>query len=336
MEKEVDRSSSASWFASTWSAAETLWELSEAMRISSFSYSLSIGVAVAMLAGCGGSQPPIGAPAAAQAATATTGAYTARGSLIFEADEDEDAVNIYRTRQALQNAAPIAQIPTGGGPYGMALDRLGTLYVAQYYAWTVSEYPKGSTTAKTVISDGLHAPYGVAVDQHGTLFVSNDQGWISVYPYGSTTPSEKISGGGMQHPAGLAVDKTGNLFIADFNAQRVFEIPAGTEKVIQLQLADLSDPIGIAIDQQTGAMWVTDGSQINIYKPGLPYPTHEIKGFVNAYAISFQNSGRLEGYAALADSNANRIYVFKPGQYTPFTSFNSRMDQPTGVLIAQP
>jgi hypothetical protein len=31
------------------------------MRISSLSYTLSIGVAAALLAGCGGSQPPIGA-----------------------------------------------------------------------------------------------------------------------------------------------------------------------------------------------------------------------------------------------------------------------------------
>lgn len=303
---------------------------------------LTICAAVAMFAGCGTlpTSPPNGhddaQPAAGALGRATTSAYAVRRPLIFEADEYEDAVNVYRAYRISKHEAPIAQIPTGGGPYGLAMDTAGTLYVAQYYAWTVSEYAKGSTTATTVIADGLQNPYGVAVDRHGTLFVSNNPGWISVYPYGSTNPSATITGEGLQHPAGLAVDEAGNLFIADLGAAKVFEVPAGTETVIQLQLADLVHPIGIAINQQSGEMWLTDGTQVNVYSAGSQYPSHVITGFANAYAISIQNNGSAKGAATLADSNADRVYAFKPGQYTPYAWFDKGMEQPTGVLIVKP
>jgi len=266
----------------------------------------------------------------------SVGRYPVNRSLIFEADESQDGINIYRTHDVPKNAFPIASIATYGGPYGMAMDKAGTLYVAQYYAWTVSEYPKGSTTAKTVISDGLHAPDGVAVDRHGTLFVSNNAGWISVYPYGATSPSMEISGGGMTHPAGIALDKNGNLFIADIGTQKVFEIIAGTNTVTQLQLADLNQPIGIAIDLRSGDTWVTNGNGINIYPPGAQYPSRQITGLYDAYALSIQNNGRPKDAAVLADPNRGCVYFFAPGQYTTYTSFDNGMQQPVGVLIEKP
>ncbi len=262
--------------------------------------------------------------------------YPTDRSLIFEADQSQNAVNIYSTRDAAKNVAPIAQIATGGGPFGMALDKYGTLYVAQYGGWSVSEYAKGATTARAIITDGIQEPLGVAVDKHGTLFVSNNAGWISVYPNGSTSPSEKITGGGMSHPFGLALDKDGNLFIADFVVQKIFELPAGSQTLNELELQDLSGPTGIAIDQRSGYMWVTAVNRIYVYPPNSQSPSEEIDGFKDAYALSIQEDGSLQGEAVLADPNANLIYAFKRGRYKAFTSFDNGMSSPTGVLIGQP
>ena len=52
------------------------------MRISRFGYAVSIGAA-ALFAGCGGSQPPIGAPGAMPQVPATA-AYADRGTLCFD------------------------------------------------------------------------------------------------------------------------------------------------------------------------------------------------------------------------------------------------------------
>jgi hypothetical protein len=264
--------------------------------------------------------------------------YTADRSLIFEADQYGEAVNIYRTVDARKDEPPITQIPTGGDPFGLAMDKSGTLYVAQYEGWSVSEYPKGQTIATKTITDGLHSPDGVAVDKHGTLFVSNNDppGWISVYPRGSSTPSEIISGGGLTDPFELALDKKQNLYVADFGANQVFEIPAGTETVKSLGLQDCGDPTGIAIDQRTGYIWVTSNGQVNVYALGSTTPSKEITGFRDAYAISIQDDGTKQGTVAVADSNADLVDLFKPGSYTPYASFGDEMEDPTGILIEKP
>ena len=178
-------------------------------------------------------------------------AYAAKGSLIFEGDQEEAAVNVYRTKAVASNPAPIATIHVSAGcPYGLAADKAGTLYVADNCGGNdVEEYPKGSTTEKTAITDGISNPLGLAIDKSGTLYVSNYPGAITEYAKGTTTPSQTITGQGLTDPFGLALDKSGNLYIADFGASQVFEIAAGTTTVTALDLQDLEEPLGVAVDE---------------------------------------------------------------------------------------
>jgi sugar lactone lactonase YvrE len=267
--------------------------------------------------------------------------YSTRKSLVFEGDQDQDAVNVYKTGKLPTNPAPIATIHVSAGcPYGLAADKDGTLYVADNCGGNdVEEYAKGSTTLKTKITDGIDNPLGLAIDTNGTLYVSNYPASITEYPFGSTTPSVTITGGGMVDPFGLALDASNNLYIADFGAAKVFEVPAGTTTVEDLGLQDLVEPLGVAIDKATKVMWVTDGEgkKIEVYNLGSTAPIQTITGFVDPYAISIQNKGKPAGTVVQSDlSTPAAVYAYKAGQYTSYAKLTNGVSLPTGLLITKP
>jgi hypothetical protein len=267
--------------------------------------------------------------------------YSTRKSLIFEGDQDEAAVNIYKTKSVSSNPAPIATIHVANGcPYGLATDKKGTLYVADNcFSGDVEEYPKGSTTLKTTITTGISFPLGLAIDATGTLYVSNYPPSITEYPLGSTSPSKTVTGGGLTDPFGLALDSSGNLYIADFGADEVFELPAGGSSVTNLGLQGLGEPIGLALDKKTGYLWETDGSgnNVNVYNlAGSKSPVETIAGNGEPYAISLENQGKPKAEVVESDLGTHDVYAYKPGAYTPFATLSNGIDLPTGLLISVP
>jgi hypothetical protein len=284
---------------------------------------------------------PFAVPMLHSALRSTTGGYPTKKSLVFEGDQEEGAVNIYQTANLPSNPAPIATIHAANGcPYGLAIDKKGTLYVADNcFSGDVEEYPKGSTTLKTTITDGISYPLGLAIDKSGTLYVSDYPAAITEYPKGSTTESKSVTGGGMSDPFGLALDKSGNLYIADFGADAVFELPAGGSSVTNLNLQGVGEPLGLAIDQKTGIMWETDGAgnAINIYQlGGSTSPIMTIGGHGEPYAISLENRGKPKGEILESDLGTLDVYAYMPGSYTPYATLSNGIELPTGLLVTKP
>jgi sugar lactone lactonase YvrE len=268
-------------------------------------------------------------------------AFPTRKSLVFEADQAEAAVNIYKTKALPSNPAPIAMIHVAAGcPYGMAVDKTGKIYVADNCGGNdVEEYAKGSTTLSSTITSGISNPLGLAIDKNGTLYVSNYPASITEYAYGTNTPSKTVTGGGMTDPFGLALDSSGNLYIADFGASAVFELPAGGSSVTNLGLSGLGEPLGLAIDQTNGYLWETGGSGdvINIYKlGGSTSPIQTIPGNGNPYAISLELIGKPKGEVVESDLGTHDVYAYKPGQYTSYATLSNGISLPTGLLITKP
>lgn len=266
--------------------------------------------------------------------------YSTKKSLVFEADQEEAAVNIYQTANLASNPAPIASIDVAAGcPYGMARDKKGTLYVVDNCGGNdVEEYAKGSTTLKTTITDGISNPLGAAIDKSGALYVSNYPASITEYASGTSTPSKTVTGGGMEDPFGLALDKSGNLYIADFGASAVFELPAGGSSVTNLNLQDLGEPLGLAIDPKTGYLWETGGSGniINIYQlGGSTSPIETIAGNDYPYAISLETKGKPKGEVVESDIETHAVYAYAPGSYTPYATLTNDVELPTGLLITK-
>ena len=320
-------------------------------------------MALVAIAGCSGAAAPLGAPVAPAGQTASavhpgvpfvpslqriespeksvSPAYSTRKSLVFVSDQIESAVNVYQTAKLKQNPAPIATIHAAHGcPYNLAMNKHGTLFVADNCGGNdVEEYAKGKTTMKTSITTGISNPLGVAIDAAGTLYVSNYPASITVYPAGSTSPSKTITGGGMMNPFGLTVDLAGNVYIADFGAKGVFELPAGGSSVTNLALVGLQAPIGVAVDNIQGLLWVTDesGNTINVYQlGGSKNPVKTLPGNGSPYAISLQNRGRPRLEVVESDVSTDAVYAYKLHDTVPYATLTNGIQLPTGLLIAKP
>ncbi|MFE6719138.1 RICIN domain-containing protein [Streptomyces albidoflavus] len=139
-----------------------------------------------------------------------------------------------------------------GRPIGIAMDRTGALYVADYAGHRVRKITtdgKISTVAGT--GSGTHGgdggpaakaqlknPCGVAVDREGNLYIADSENYRvrKVTPDGKITTvvgsaTSTTSGDGglataarLSRPTGVAVDNDGNLYIADNGGHRVRRI----------------------------------------------------------------------------------------------------------------
>jgi hypothetical protein len=134
------------------------------MKRSAFSrYALGSCVAAAMLAGCGGSQPPIGAPGAMPQSVTESTQDARSGPLLYVSNDGEDHdVTVYRA--GAKDPSPIETISSGlQFPGGMCLDGKGTLYVTDQDGW-VAEYPAGKTKPSKIITKGIDTPAFCAID----------------------------------------------------------------------------------------------------------------------------------------------------------------------------
>src|ERR1700677_4622126 len=122
------------------------------MKLLQVQYTLICYVATAMLAGCGGSQPPIGAPGAAPQ-TAAIASHVERGkSWMLPEAKSEDL-----------------------------------LYVTNYSYISVYSYPQDKLVG---ILNGFRSSVGECVDSKGDVVITNSakSGRIPEYAHGGTKP----------------------------------------------------------------------------------------------------------------------------------------------------
>src|SRR5579863_1710022 len=124
---------------------------------------------LALLAACGGSQPPIGAPGAMTQSlqnreivkpSPAMPTYKVTGPLLYVASYDETLTPLRIYKADLYDPKPIAQISKDiNNSGGACIDGNGTLYVtnAASPGW-VSEYALGQTKPLRVITKGINTP----------------------------------------------------------------------------------------------------------------------------------------------------------------------------------
>jgi len=149
--------------------------------------------------------------------------------------------------------------------FGLAVDRLGNLYLSDAVKTDVLELPAGGGTAKTILSSGLTYPAGLAVDGAGDVYITDaGAGDIVEVPAGGGSPitlTPSASGTSLYSPTGIAVDGLGDLYIADYGG-RVMSVPAGGENPGLLG-SGWGQPFGVDVDA-IGNVYVADSSNNDV------------------------------------------------------------------------
>jgi hypothetical protein len=149
-------------------------------------YALASCVAVALLAGCGGSQPPIGAAGALpQSRTSAIVTHAERDgswmlpeaksdNLVYVASGPNVVVFDYKTK------TQVGTLSGFGGASALCVDKQGDVWVADYYNDNFSEFAHGGTSPLQVIASPSGA-FTCSVDPvTGSLAAT----WITAYELG--------------------------------------------------------------------------------------------------------------------------------------------------------
>lgn len=158
-------------------------------------------VAAAMLAGCGGSQPPIGAPSAIPQAFSHAAHADRRTSWMLAEAKSESLLYISGGVSgdvyvfSYPSGKPVGEITKLNVPEGECVDRSGDVFVVAEGNARILEYPHGATRALNKLDDRHGIPLGCAIDSTtGNLAVTNSADYyspsnIAVYASGRGKPT---------------------------------------------------------------------------------------------------------------------------------------------------
>jgi serine/threonine protein kinase, bacterial len=297
---------------------------------------LSCCVAVALLAGCRGSQP-IEPPSFWQTGSQNDEfvkrppvmpTYKVSGPLLYVASYalTGEPLAIYNANT--NNPKPIATISDDiDNSSGVCIDGDGTLYVTNQpgTAGWVSEYALGQTKPLRVITTGINTPAFCAIDASGDLWVTNiGLNNVAEYLKGSTKPHATITKG-LTYPDGIAVDHAGNIYVGNpnffSNGLSNIQVYAPGSKSPSRTITDgVTWPVGIAVDAHD-TLYVTNDTisgSIEEYRSGQSKPYRIITDkLVNPVAGLVGKNGWLYVSNAGQHSYQQAILEFPPHSLKP-------------------
>jgi sugar lactone lactonase YvrE len=179
------------------------------------------------------------------------------------------------------------------GPYGVALDSGGNLYVSTNNN-TIEKFAPDGTDLGVFASTGLNNAMGLAFDGSGNLYAANFVGnTIERFAPDGTDLGVFAT---VIRPTGLAFDTAGNLYVANFGNTILRFTPNGNS-LGTFAKTGLNNPEGLAFD-----------SLGNLYAANNGSDTVEIFSASGADLGSLATAG-LSGPIGLAFDSANNLYV---------------------------
>jgi hypothetical protein len=243
---------------------------------------LGICAAAAMFAGCGGSQPPVGAPGAMpqSQAVATHAAHgtswmapqaTKIKELLYVSDGATSNVYVYDYK----SGASVGMLTGFEKPYGQCVDKKGDIWITNYTSANaiIVEYAHGGTQPIRTLSINDNS-LGCSIDPTTrNLAVSSKAtnsggpGAIQVFKHASGTPTNYPGSGGCSALWPPGYDNKGNLYVEAENGNylaNVCELPAGgrTLGLVSFNRA-LAFPTSVMWDGKyiaLGAQYYKDGA----------------------------------------------------------------------------
>jgi len=178
-------------------------------------------------------------------------------------------------------------------PYGLAIDSMNSIYIADRQNHRVQKWTFGASNGITVAGNSagtsgntlssLKEPCEVILDQNNNLYVADTENHRVVLWLVNATAGTIVAGTGtagalldeLNRPHGLALDSsTGTLYIADYNNNRVMKYLSGATSgtVVAggngkgLSSTQLSGPLGISLDSTTNSIIIAQNDAHNVVR----------------------------------------------------------------------
>ncbi len=213
------------------------------------------------------------------------------------------------------------------GPWGVAVDGAGDVFIADTLSSRVVEIPAGGGPQTTVLASGLNRPYGVAVDGAGDVFIADEANNLVVEVPAGGGPQITV-GSGLNAPYGVAVDGAGNVFIADTGNGRVVKVPVGGGSQTTVG-SGLHSAYGVAVDG-AGDVFIADyaSNQVVEVPAGGGPETTVGSGLSEPLGVAVDGAGDV----FIADNNTSQV-VEVPAGGGPQTTVGSGLSYPSGVAV---
>jgi hypothetical protein len=226
------------------------------------SYALSICAVAALLAGCGGSQPPIGAPGGMLQSRAVATHAERGGSwmlpeaksedLLYVSDSDEDLVFVYSyPKRTLVQTLTLQETPEGlcsdlnGDVYVTAVDSISQSYIYEYAhggSQPIATYNDPGAVAGGCASDPVTGNLAVtnyvsgSGTAHGDVAVFNNASGVPQTYFDPKIPRYFL----------CTYDSLGNLYVTGGTTPDFFdELPAGGDALSEITLNQSIIPASI-------------------------------------------------------------------------------------------
>ncbi|HVR45637.1 MAG TPA: hypothetical protein VMT95_03180 [Candidatus Binatia bacterium] len=225
------------------------------MIISPFGrYAFGVLATVAVLSGCGGAQPPLGAPGAMHADHNGSRMRPNLSGQDLLYVTDGEIVKIY-TYPRGKFVAPLGNF---GSVYGMCSDAAGDVFIPEYFQNEILEYAHGGSSPIATINTIYDFPSGCSIDPTTGNLATATYSKLEVFrpsPSGWSLPTTYTDS-----DLGLinfcAYDGSGNLFVdGNDGSYQLAELPAGSSTFTNITL-------GKSINKPSDLMW--DGHDIAI------------------------------------------------------------------------
>ncbi|MBN2304403.1 MAG: NHL repeat-containing protein, partial [Anaerolineae bacterium] len=149
------------------------------------------------------------------------------------------------------------------GPFGMAFDAAGNLYVANETGSGTYSHTIVQITPAGVISTfatGFAGPSGVAFDSSGLLHISDDTHRVFRVSGGGVVTEFIPFSAGLNNPNVIAFDSADNIYIGNAGASQFLSKFDSSGAPVNLTFVpDLYLPQGIVVDNTAGVLYLSEG-----------------------------------------------------------------------------
>jgi streptogramin lyase len=202
--------------------------------------------------------------------------------------------------------AVVQTISIPANPYGLAIDKEGTIWVAGRGGSNLTRVNPATNTATAMTPGGCIEPYGIAVDANGDVWIANyGCGGNVAWRYQVSTGQWQSVPNGSK-PRGIAASLDGHIYVANDSASRVAKINIATMQTVgYIELGGGRHPVGIAVDSK-GFVWAVNQNTSSATKVNPETLAIELEHPVGSNPYTYSD---MTGYALLNFTTISGQYL---------------------------